>query len=489
MTPPSLPPPAAPGPPYSPPPPPRREPRKRAELAPRTAVSALLVALLAGIAVPGSRAGIGLAVAALAIALFAAASLTARDRWRSCCLAVAAVLTLAPLSRDAFWLVALDLGAAVLLTTVALADGTSWRGLMQGPRTLLRSLPAGPGAVIRGAVVATPAPDLGAMQGVVRGTALAGGLVLIFGALFASADGAFAELVSTITPGAPSLGTLPARFGAGTLAAALAGGLVLVGSAPDGPAAAGGGARKRLAPIEWSLALGALAILFAAFVAVQLVVLFGGQTHVLETAGLTYADYAHQGFGQLLVVAGLVLGVVALAKRWARIDRPAHRRALRLLLGALCLLTLVIVTSALHRLDLYVDVFGATRLRLWAAVSCAGIGALLALVLGSIAADRDSWVPRASLLGAGLAALALTVANPDGLIAQRNVDRFASTGRFDERYASTLSADATAALSGLPADVATRVLAPQARRLNGDDGPFGLNLARSGARDRIADLP
>ncbi len=45
--------------------------------------------------------------------------------------------------------------------------------------------------------------------------------------------------------------------------------------------------------------------------AIQFATLFGGDRHVLETAHLTYAQYARSGFGQLLAVAALTLVVVA----------------------------------------------------------------------------------------------------------------------------------------------------------------------------------
>ena len=56
--------------------------------------------------------------------------------------------------------------------------------------------------------------------------------------------------------------------------------------------------------------LGVLDALFLAFVAVQATVLFGGHAHVLETEGLTYAEYARQGFWQLLWVSALTLLVL-----------------------------------------------------------------------------------------------------------------------------------------------------------------------------------
>ena len=48
-----------------------------------------------------------------------------------------------------------------------------------------------------------------------------------------------------------------------------------------------------------------------------------------------------------------------------------------------------------------------------------------------------------------LALLGLAVANPDGLIAERNVERFRQTGRIDTAYLSNLSPDAVPVLDRL----------------------------------------
>jgi hypothetical protein len=317
-----------------------------------------------------------------------------------------------------------------------------------------------------------------------RGSLLAGALVLVFGALFISADGAFAQLVDEIAPSAGWIGELPGRITAAACATALAGGLALLAASPQAFAQAAP-PRKRLAPREWAIALAALAALFVVFVAVQFVVLFGGSTHVLDTAGLTYADYAHSGFGQLLVASGLVLAVVGAARRWADTPEPGDDRLLRALLAILCACTLVIVASALHRLDIYVDAFGATRARVIAAAVCALTGGLIALVLAAVASGRDRWLPRACIALAGFGALALSVGNPDGWIAERNVERYERTGKIDLSYAATLSADAAPALAELPDPEADQALRLQAIRLEEGDGPFGYNLARERAREVI----
>ncbi len=59
-----------------------------------------------------------------------------------------------------------------------------------------------------------------------------------------------------------------------------------------GSIAVGAPARRpllHLGRVEWRLALRALNVLFALFVAVQVAVLFGGDGYVRDSAGLTYA--------------------------------------------------------------------------------------------------------------------------------------------------------------------------------------------------------
>ncbi len=394
-----------------------------------------------------------------------------------------------PVLRDAGWLVALDLGAALALAAAAMG-AAGWRGVLRAPARLAPSALRAPLAVMRGLPSIAPigVSSGGGAQATLRGGLLAGALVLVFGALFVSADGAFAQLVDDLAPGTGLFAELPGRITAAACGAAAAGGLALLAAAPA-PAAAAGAPLRRFTPREWTIALSALAALFVAFVAVQFVVLFGGSTHVLDTAGLTYAEYAHSGFGQLLVASGLVLALVAATRRWAEVTAPAQDRLLRALLGVLCASTLVIVAAALHRLDIYVDAFGATRLRVVAACACALIGGLIALVLAALATDRYRWLPQASVALAGAAALALSVANPDGWIAARNVDRYERTGKLDGWYASTLSADAVPALTELPPGLAGEVLRRQAARLAEDDGPFAYNVARQRARNLLPPAP
>ena len=97
-----------------------------------------------------------------------------------------------------------------------------------------------------------------------------------------------------------------------------------------------------------------------------------------RTTGLTYAEYVHQGFGQLTVATALTLLVIWAAARKAPRETPADRTWLRASLGLLCLQTLVVVASALYRMHVYQEAYGFTRLRLLVDVFEGWLGLLVA---------------------------------------------------------------------------------------------------------------
>jgi hypothetical protein len=218
---------------------------------------------------------------------------------------------------------------------------------------------------------------------------------------------------------------------------------------------------------------------------VQVTTLFGGHDHVLATAGLTYAEYARSGFFQLAAVGGLTLAVVAGAARWSRIDE----RVVRVLLAVLCVLTLVVLASALRRLGLYQDAFGATRLRFLVGVQLVWLGAVFVVLLVAGAVGGRAWLPRALVALSGLTAIGFAASNPDGRIAETNVERHAETGRVDARYLRTLSADALPAVARLPPERAACAIGDVRGRLRWDDGLAGANFSRARAREVLATLP
>jgi hypothetical protein len=432
---------------------------------------ALAAALCAAAVIPAGPAGIGVVLVAVLVAATAAAA--RRPNARTLVLGGAA-LTLAAFAalRDAGWVVAIDLTGAWMVASLAVAG--SRLAAFTAPLMRLVDLPT------------TVPSGAGRLAPAFRGAVFGGFLVVPFAALFFAADAAFAELGGRIP--LPSGESLPLR--AAIFVAVLLGALGLVLAARRPPRRRQPSELRRLAPIEWAIPLAALVALFGAFVAVQLAVLFAGHDHVLETAGLTYAEYAREGFWELLAAAALTLVVIAAAARFAFVPRRGHEVVLKGLLGALCALTLVVLGSALHRLDLYGDAYGLTRLRLTAHAIALWLGGTFVLVAaaGVVPAIRARLADLATV-GTAAALVAFSLVNPDGRIAKRNVAQWRESGHIDISYLSELSADAVPELARLPEPLRARALLDLSEELDGDEPWSSANLARARARDALRQPP
>jgi hypothetical protein len=427
-------------------------------------IFALAAALVAASFLPGERLGVAVLVVAALMLLAAAAGLrVSRLRLAFGLLAFALAAQAALL--DAGWVVTLDLVAAWVLASLA-ASGPALAAIT-APLQALELVPA-----------VTPRPS-SRWAPIVRGSAFGALLLLPFGLLFLSADAAFAGYAGDVP--FPSRASLAGRILSLVLVLAGALGLGLASRLQREPREPR--TLRRLSFAEWAIPLALLDTLFLAFVTVQLAVLFGGHDRVLQTAGLTYAEYARSGFWQLLGVAALTFAVVGVL--WQRADRRSPRDSvvLRFLLGALLGLTLVVLVSALHRLRLYEDAFGLTRLRLLAETVAVWLGVLL-LLLGAAGWFTTVRTRSASaavvLTAAGL--LAFSLGNPDRRIAERNIDRWETTGLLDADYLAKLSADAVPALVELPWPERGRTTSILRDRLRVGDPWSSANLSRSRAR-------
>jgi signal transduction histidine kinase len=411
----------------------------------------------------------------------AMATRTRRRRWSRLDTADAALvaLLLATLFvRDAEWITLLCLVAGLALTAVSSTKAAS-------VLALLGTAAAVPLATLRGLPwlrrTLTPSSSVQAWLPAARTAVVSAVLLLVFGALFASADAVFASWVDALTPDItwndlPARAVLATFIAAGTLAAAF---VALAPPAVERLRLPLGASRN---DFEWFAPVLVVDTVFLAFLVAQATAMFGGHDYLQRTTGLTYAEYVHEGFGQLTVATMLTLTVVAWAARKAA---PGRRRDLAL--GALCVMTVVVVVSALYRMHLYEEAYGFTRLRLLVSVfeGWLGVVVLLVIIAGVVGAGR--WlVPVAVRLGAaGLLGLALF--NPDLYIAEHNIARAAAPVGIDWEYLGELSADAYPALVRLPDEqfaCATRFTAEL-----GEDDWLEWNLSRERTRDLMADRP
>lgn len=426
----------------------------------------------------GHRIGLGAALVGLAVWLPAVPALVRRRAVGDLLIAgLSIALVVMVAVRDAGWIVGLCLATAAWAGAVAVTSARStpavllsavgWAGgVVRALRWTGRS--AGPLVASRRSQVLVA----------VRSVAVTVVLLLVFGMLFASADAVFASYLPRV-----DLPLLPARVVVGILVALASVTLVHLALAPPRWSEISVTARRPARLGEWLLPVVALDAMVLAFVLVQVGALLGGDRYVLETAGLTFAEYARQGFAQLVVATALTLAVVAFAARRAPRTSERDRQLSRAALGALCVGTLGVVVSALRRMDLYVEAFGLTRLRLFVALLEVVMAAVLVLVMVAGVRWRGHWLPRAVVQVVTVAVLALALVNPDAQILRYNTTADLRPA-LDVTYLRDLSADAIPAMDGLPEPLRSCLLAGV--HVDPPEGPADWNLGRDRAARVVA---
>ncbi len=161
---------------------------------------------------------------------------------------------------------------------------------------------------------------------------------------------------------------------------------------------------------------GALTLIYLVFCGIQVLYLFSRGARLPEE--FTYAEYARQGFFQLLFVSAMNLLLVLLCRR-----RFQAGRALQIVLTVLCACTYIMAASSGYRMILYVQAYGLTFLRilvLWFLL------VLAVLLTGTLVSVFRPAVPllRFFLWVCLCLWLVFAFARPDRIAARYNLERF-----------------------------------------------------------------
>jgi hypothetical protein len=366
--------------------------------------------------------------------------------------------------------------------------------------------------------------QFGRLAPIARGALIALPIVFGFSVLLSSADAVFGRALDEALHLPLDLDEVIGRATFSILAAVLvAGPIAIAGGALRGwPGAASPGSAEPV-PIEGEVAgspmparddvgrrpgatealivLVAVDVLFAAFAVVQVVYLFGG-ADTLALVGMTYSDYARQGYFQLAFVVALA-GVLLLGAH----EVMGRTRGFVIAALGLMLLTGVILASAAFRLRLYQDAYGWTELRFFVAASIAWLAACVVLAIVLVGWGRMRWLPHGIALAAVAITLAVTAIGPQAFVMHQNLARVLDPGLvppggrsgIDLHYGMTLGDDAipdlVAALALVPAPEGSTLLdqlhlrREELERDTASQGPLSWNLARERAREALARLP
>src|SRR5712664_846026 len=362
----------------------------------------------------------------------------------------ALLLGLAFLRRDAATLAAFD--TIALIGALALA-ATSLQGELITtwyPFDLIRGVITATASSIFGGFVLLlsdiqwrelPQDDrLRNVRRVVLGVALAAPVLVVFAALFASADQVFSNVLTNLFAFDAET-VISHTFFIAFWAFLVAGylrwsflGQPLHAFTPK--------PRTVSSVVPLATALGLLNALFLMFVVVQLRYFFGGAALVEQTSGLTYAEYARRGFFELVTASALVLPVLLGVDFLARGGTTPQVRTIRQFSGVLLMLLTVVMASALERMRLYVSAYGLSTTRLYATAFMVFLIGVFAWFGWTVLRGNRQRFAFGALMQ-GLAMLAgLHLLNPDAFIVETNLNRPAAERPFDAHYALTLGGDA-----------------------------------------------
>lgn len=334
---------------------------------------------------------------------------------------------------------------------------TVWAGASVIGSTAIGVVPL----ALRDAIPPRAGRDVGGrLRPMLRVLLIAVPLLLVFGSLLRDADPLFARMIALPELDVGALASHIAVIGfftwivAGWARAAFLTDLTST-RAPDA-------LPFSLGQLDVTTALGTLNALFALFVLAQLGWFFGGERFLQARTGLTAAEYARQGFFQMVWVVVLVLPLLLVTRATLRPGRDLARRHTMLAIPLLSLLGVMIV-SAMLRMRLYVHYYGLTLERFYPLVFMGW----LAIVLGWLALTVLRGRGRAFVAGAVASALfllaLLNVVVPDLVVARVNVARAreqvrASGPALDLSHLATLGAEAVPL--AVPSVLAPRTVPP-----------------------------
>ena len=181
-----------------------------------------------------------------------------------------------------------------------------------------------------------------------------------------------------------------------------------------------------------------LVVAYAGFIAIQLYYLFGREG---LPNGFTYAEYARQGFFQLLIVTAINFVITSLIASSYRKAGAKLDMLLKVLLSIIALCTFFMLYSSSYKLSLYEQGYGFTYLRFYVHCFIIMLFLLMGIMLAGIWFPRIDIVKSCFICAIGFYCL-LTLVSPDRFIAEQNLRRYEVTGKIDTEYMERLSADA-----------------------------------------------
>ncbi|MGD7043851.1 DUF4153 domain-containing protein [Jeotgalibacillus proteolyticus] len=177
-----------------------------------------------------------------------------------------------------------------------------------------------------------------------------------------------------------------------------------------------------------------LNLVYLFYLVIQFAYFFNGDL----AEGFTYAEYARRGFFELVTVTMINLTLTVLILHFVKQDHTFYKKSIQILLSFLLGSSLLILISAFMRLHLYEQAYGFTFTRI---LVHAFIIFLFVIIIYTM---MKVWLQRLSLihfyiLSALIFYCTINIINIDGIVVDRNLERYTLTGKIDLNYLNQMS--------------------------------------------------
>lgn len=196
--------------------------------------------------------------------------------------------------------------------------------------------------------------------------------------------------------------------------------------------------KKTMEPIKIITLLIIINMLYLVFTKVQISYLYAGDVKLLP-GGLSYSEYARKGFFELVIVTIINMVLISFLKAKVIEEDEKLSITLNILYTLIVGFTLNMMFSAFYKMNMYVEAFGYTRLRILVQLFIILLGIVIILQLIYIWMKISMFKP--ILVVAVVFYLFINFFNIDAFIARRNIEVYKDKG-MNGSYLNMLSFDA-----------------------------------------------
>ena len=140
-------------------------------------------------------------------------------------------------------------------------------------------------------------------------------------------------------------------------------------------------------------------------------------------SGLSYADYAREGFFQLCAVSVINMIIIIFVQMFMDVSKPVVENVKGGIVVIYAIFTLVLIATAMSKMVLYIDSYGLTPKRVYSSWFMIVLAIIFVIAMvKQFAVKLNAVAVSATVVVVAFGILALS--NVDGLIARYNVDRY-----------------------------------------------------------------